>query len=68
MTTQQNLNLRVTINFHKICNSSSLLCNEPPPRAGSFASSTVLLAHSPLNGNGLVLTGGFPFLFRFALS
>ncbi|KRZ96222.1 hypothetical protein T08_546 [Trichinella sp. T8] len=36
--------------------------NEPLPRAGSFTSSTALLAHSSLNGDGPVLTGGFPFL------
>ncbi|KRZ59560.1 hypothetical protein T02_8797, partial [Trichinella nativa] len=36
--------------------------NEPLPRAGSFTSSTALFAHSSLNGDGPVLTGGFPFL------
>ncbi|KRY24025.1 hypothetical protein T12_3583 [Trichinella patagoniensis] len=36
--------------------------NEPLPQAGSFTSSTALLAHSSLNGGGPVLTGGFPFL------
>ncbi|KRX51050.1 hypothetical protein T05_5481 [Trichinella murrelli] len=35
---------------------------EPLPRAGSFTSSIALLVHSSLNGDGPVLTGGFPFL------
>ncbi|KRX77102.1 hypothetical protein T06_15051 [Trichinella sp. T6] len=35
---------------------------EPLPRAGSFTSSTALFAPSSLNGDGPVLTSGFPFL------
>ncbi|XP_003372160.1 hypothetical protein Tsp_11189 [Trichinella spiralis] len=43
------------------------LCNEPLRRACSSASSTVLLVHPSLFGDGPVLTGAFPFfsVWRF---